>query len=358
MIKGRLNVNEKLVLYGMVRYPLFNDRKLSDKLDLKMTTVTAIKNRLKKREYYSTVRIPVLQYLDTELFCMINIRFNPSIPEKELGEKLKLLTKHTSEFFFAAIEGGNGFGLGFARNYTDMLETIENFSMVARAKGFIENIGTPTENMTFFPLKNSKVFNFFDFGPILSREFDIHLGDERQELFPSLPKPQNINLSNVEKRVLYGLVNYPDFPDSKIAQKISVTRQVISKLKKRFEEDGIMKTIKVPNIKKLGYQILTTSNHSHNPLTPISDRENGIRMIMDVMPHVLLISGNLESAMICICKDFQQFQDLKTKAYTFYKKEGFLIGEPQINMFSIPSLKILTNHIYGPIVKKILDVKI
>ncbi len=357
MIKGRLNINEKQVLYGMVRYPLLNDREIASKLNLKMTTVTAIKNRLKKREYYSTVRIPVLQYLDTELFCIINIKFNPLIPEKELVDKLKLLTKHTTEFFFVAIEGGNGFGLAFSRDYTDMLETVENFSMVARAKGFIENIGTPTKNMSFFPLKNSMVFNFFDFGPILSREFGITIGDEPKQLFPSLPKPKEVHLSNVEKRVLYGLVNYPELPDNKIAQKISVTRQVISKLKRTFEEDGVMKTIKLPNLKMLGYQILTISHHNHNPTTPISDREKGIKMIMEVVPHVLLISGNLESAMICICKDFQQFQELKTKAYTFYKKEDFLLDEPKINMYSIPNLKILTNHIYGPIVKKVLDVK-
>ena len=78
MIHGRLNKNEKLVLYGLVKYPLFNDRELAEKIKLKMTTVTAIKNRLKKNGYYYTVRIPVLQNLGCELLMASLLSFNPT----------------------------------------------------------------------------------------------------------------------------------------------------------------------------------------------------------------------------------------------------------------------------------------
>ena len=44
----RLSTNEKKVLYGLVKYPLDNDRELALKLNFKMSTLTAIKNRLKK----------------------------------------------------------------------------------------------------------------------------------------------------------------------------------------------------------------------------------------------------------------------------------------------------------------------
>ena len=357
MIRGRLNPNEQLVLYGMVRYPLLNDRKLAKTLNLKMTTITAIKNRLKKQKYYIKTRIPVLQYLDMELFCVINVKVNPIIPRQELYKNMEMLTSRASEFFFAAIEGGNGFGLAFSRNYSSMMETIEKISYQARLNKVIENTGSPAENLLFFPLSNSRVFNFFDFGPILSREFDLKFGDEPEILFPSIPKPKDLQFTNLEKKVLYGLVNYPDLPDSKISIKIGVTRQVISKLKHTFEEDGIIRTKVIPNFQKLGFQIMTISTHNHNPTTPIEKREEGIKMIMKEVPHMLLVSGNLESVMICLCQNFQQFQDLKNKAYTFYKKHDFLLGEPKIRMFSVPNLHIITNQVYGPIVKKVLEIK-
>ena len=48
-------------------------------------------------------------------------------------------------------------------------------------------------------------------------------------------------------------------------------------------------------------------------LNAVNEREEGIKMIMKEVPHMLLVSGNLESVMICLCQNFQQFQDLKNK---------------------------------------------
>lgn len=357
MIHGRLNYNERMVLYGLIRYPLLNDRQLSNKIKLKMTTVTAIKNRLKKSKYYTTIRVPVLQYLGTELFCVMHSKFNPVIPEEEITEKIKMISQVAPEFFYGAYDSGDGFGLAFARNYSDMLESIEKVIIGGRTEGFIESSDMPLEDFLFFPLKKSTIYNFFDFGPILSREFKLKFGDEPDGLEPTFPKPKNVSLTNIEKRVLYGLVNYPNLPDSKISDKISVTRQVISKLKKSFEDDGLIKTIKIPNLKKLGFQILIVSRQHFNPLTPLEKRKKGIQMIMNEMPVIMNIAGNLESVLLGVSKDFREFQALKNKAVSFYKKEQFLLGEPQIDIFSIPNLKVITEHAYGPIVKKVLDIK-
>ena len=357
MIHGLLNYNEKLVLYGMIRYPLLNDRELSTKLKLKMTTVTAIKNRLKENNFYSTIRVPVLEFLGTELFCVMYAKFDPTISEQQIVDKLNLLTQHLPEFFYGAYDSGEGFGLALARNYTDMLETIEKTIIGGRAEGFIEFDDMPLNDFIFFPLNNCIIYNYFNFAPLLSREFGITLGDEPDILEPTIPKPKNVSLTNIEKRVLYGLVNYPELPDSKISEKINVTRQVISKLKKTFEDDGLIKTIRVPNLKMLGYDILILSHQQFNPLMPLDKRKKGIKIILEKLPIILNISGNLESILMGVCKDFHEFQEIKNQAISYYNKEKFLLGEPRINIFSIQNLNIITNHTYGPIVKKILDIK-
>lgn len=356
MIRGNLNVNERLVLYGMVRYPLLNDRQLSTKLKLKMTTVTAIKNRLKKNKYYSTIRVPVLEFLGTEIFSVMHTKFNPIVAEKEIIEKIGMLSSHAPEFTYGIYDSGDGFGFAFARNYTDMLDAIETMSMAARAKGYVENLKPPLKDFYYFPLRNVKIYNYFDFAPLLSRDFDLKFGDEPDLLTPTFPKPKDASLTNIEKRVLYGLVNYPGLPDSKISEKISVTRQVISKLKKSFEDDGLMKTLKVPDFKLFGYEILALTHLNHNPVTPLSAREKSLKRIMTEIPHIMVISSNLESMMLCLFKDFQELQRVRNKINSMYKEDDFLLGEPDVNLFSIKNLKILNNHNYGPIVKKIMDI--
>lgn len=357
MIKGNLNYNESLVLYGLVKYPLLNDRELADKLKLKMTTVTAIKNRLKQNKYYKTIRVPILRHYEIELFTAILIKFSAMVPEKDLIKKLAPLTQKIPEFFYGGIEGGNGFGLGFAQNYSELLSTIEKLSLVARGGGYIENVSPPMKRLVIFPLKNAVFFNFFDFSNILKREYKIKLKDEPDEPMISLPRPKDVSLTTIEKRVLYGLVNYPELPDSKIADKINVTRQVISKLKRTFEDDGLIKTIRVPDLLKLGYEILVLGHNHHNPLTPLEKRKKGIELVKSETPLIFLISTNLESFAISAVKNFVEFQKLKNKVMSFYKQEKFFITEPSIYMFSISNLTFARKHYYGPLIKKIFKIE-
>jgi DNA-binding MarR family transcriptional regulator len=356
MIRGKLNKNEQIVFYGLIRYPLLNDRELATKLKLKMTTVTAIKNRLKKNKYYSTVRVPVLKYLGTELFSVMRTKFNPVHSEDEMVKNISMLSNHAPEFVYGAYDSGDGFGFAYARNYSDMLEAIDLMSIAARKHKYIENIEPPLKDFFHFPLRNTKIYNYFDFGPILSREFNRKFGDEPDLLTSTFIEPKVTTLTNIEKRVLHGLVSYPGLPDSKISEKINVTRQVISKLKKTFEDNGLIKTLKIPNFELFDYEILALTLINHDPTTTPDVRQEGLKRIMEEVPHIFVISGLLESMMLCLFKDFKEFQTVRSNVQKLYKETKVLLGEPIINLYSIRSLKILTNHQYGPIVKKVLNI--
>jgi len=47
-----LSENEKTILYNLIKYPLFNNRELSEKLGFKLSTVTACKRRLKEKGFF------------------------------------------------------------------------------------------------------------------------------------------------------------------------------------------------------------------------------------------------------------------------------------------------------------------
>jgi len=355
MIHGKLNKNEKLVLYGLVKYPLLNDRELADKIKLKMTTVTAIKNRLKKNNYYYTVRIPVLQNLGCELMVSSFISFNPLNIEKDVLKIHKdVIEKECPEVIYSSMESNSGFYLGIGKNYTELHSTIEKVERVYQENDLIED---KAPIYFLFPFEYTKIHNFFDYAPLIKHTFGISLKGENEENTPTeLPKTDITKLSNVEKRVLFGLIKYPDIPDSKIAENIGVTRQVVSKLKKSFENEGILKTLKIPDLKTLGFEIMAISHFRHNPKIPLEKRGKGIKQVITEFPQVLMVSGNRESMMINICQDFTEFQDLKTKSLAYYKKQEFLLSEPEILMFSIPNLKMITEHNYGPLVQKVLKI--
>ncbi len=355
MIHGRLNKNEKLVLYGLVKYPLFNDRELSEKIKLKMTTVTAIKNRLKKNGYYHTVRIPVLQNLGCEILMATLLNLEP-VKTDEIMNKSKEQTigENVPEIIYSIIDSEVGFCIGISKNFSELFNGIINLEKVFRDNG-INYSSMPS--YYFFPFKFSKIYNFFDYAPILKYTFNVSVkGEEKDDEIAELPIRDLTKLSNVEKRVLMGLIKYPDLPDSKIADIIDVTRQVVSKLKKNFETEGIIKTLKIPNLKKLGFEILTVSHYRHNPMVSLKEREKDMKVLLAEFPQIFLISNTMESIVVNISRDFTEFQELKSKAHTLLKTKGYLSGDPKIFIFSIPKFQTIVEHNYLILIEKTLEI--
>jgi hypothetical protein len=83
MEKNELTKKEKLMLYGIARYPKLTDKQLSEKLELKHSTVTSIRNRLRENEYFRTLTIPRLQNMGCKMLVAIYTNFSPLIPLEE-----------------------------------------------------------------------------------------------------------------------------------------------------------------------------------------------------------------------------------------------------------------------------------
>ena len=117
MIKFELTNKEKLMLYGLVRHPGLTDKKLSEKLNLKHSTVTSIRHRLRKNKYFRTLKIPMLQNMGCEMLVAIYSSFSPLIPLEErvkiTGETIEVF----DEIFFSVGEQDKGFSLSLSIDY-------------------------------------------------------------------------------------------------------------------------------------------------------------------------------------------------------------------------------------------------
>ena len=94
MKKIEFTKKEKLMLYGLVKYPQLTDNELSKKLDLKHSTVTSIRHRLKENEYLRKLIIPKLQSMGCEMLVAIYTNFSPLIP---LLERVEITGKTIEE---------------------------------------------------------------------------------------------------------------------------------------------------------------------------------------------------------------------------------------------------------------------
>ncbi len=352
--KTKLSENEKAVLYGLVKHPLLNDRQLAETIDFKMSTLTAIKNRLKKSGFFSTVRLPALNMLDCELLSVSYGSYNPLVLE---DERLRIHTENAHLYrniFYSLWEANQGFSVGIYPNYTKAKRVNEEFKLVYSENHLYDKSGF---QQIMFPFEITTLLRFFDFLPLLHRLFEREEPfEEKLELEPEGFSKRR--LTKTEKKVLYGLVKYPDMPDKQIAERINVTRQSIARARKDFEATGLIETKRVVNLKKLGYEILALAHVKFRPETLIENREEGIQQVVDWIPAFFWVAENLETMLLGAYQNFEELQRSKMKSIALYKKFDFLKEEPMLQLYSIPNIKFLRHYDYSEMILDMLDIEI
>jgi hypothetical protein len=109
---------EKAVLYGLVRYPRLNDRQLSEIIDVKPSTTTAIRRRLRSREIFYTKRIPMGNRLGYELLVTVMGKIKPNTEKAEIEKLLDWMQKIPG-IFHAFMSSDTMFCIGFFKNFSE-----------------------------------------------------------------------------------------------------------------------------------------------------------------------------------------------------------------------------------------------
>jgi len=273
-VKSRLTENEKLVLYGLVRYPNAKDRELAEKLGLKHSTVISIRRRLREHDYFRTIRLPMLQDFGCEIMAVAYTNFNPIIPLQKRIEITENRIEVSEEMFFSMGEFEKGFSLSLSRDYTSIGKINDIRTETFGKLGLLEK-EYPTE--VIFPFGISKVYRFFCYTPLIGKYFGIR--DDDREC--RLEKSGEINLSENEKSVFYGLVKYPEHSDKKIGEILNISRHTVSRMRKKFEEGGYIKPVRIPNLGKMGFEILAFYHIRYDPANPPAFEEDDVKSLLN-----------------------------------------------------------------------------
>ena len=86
-------------------------------LNLKHSTITSIRHRLKENDYFRKLMIPKLQSLGCEMLVVIYTNFSPLIPLFERVEITGETIEVFEEIFFSVGEQDKGFSLSISKDY-------------------------------------------------------------------------------------------------------------------------------------------------------------------------------------------------------------------------------------------------
>jgi CheY-like chemotaxis protein len=309
-----LTDNEKIVFYGIIMFPELNDIELGRVLKLKRSTVTAIRNRLLKGEYFSKYRIPDFSAIGCELLTVMHANMT-----KEAAHKLP--DEFAPEQVFAAISNKAFIGICLSRNFSDAKGYLD------RLAGFLKNEGMEL-SFTHLPVHEETIRNFFDCSSYLKKRLNI----KKEYEFNGMQKVQYRNLSRNEKLILYALVKYPSLPDTELSIKTGIPRPSISQARRALMKDGIVKVINMPSFEKLRSELLVMSNPKMGS-SPVKLPSN-----------IFMASDNTEVSTINVYDD-----------YSAYEAEKSAEGSKAEIMLIVQNLVYIALT-FAPLVKKSLDI--
>ncbi|MEW5936553.1 MAG: hypothetical protein AB1665_01875 [Candidatus Thermoplasmatota archaeon] len=345
-----LSPREKLVMYSLVRAPSGTDRELSSFSGLKLSTVSAIRRRLAKRGYYARVRMPCLRGIGGEMLVVTYFYYKATVPMNlRLITGSKLVRDH-KEVFWAGSEYTQALSLQLSMNLTDAKRNVAEIEELYTAQSFFDEGG-----ITFltFPFEISRIPVFFDYEPLLSQSFGIAGGGGALG-YPTCAG--SVPLTSAGKRVYRTLVENPGMTDTEVSRVASVSQRTATKLRERFEGEGLLKTVVVPNLAMLGFKMLVFDHAKLNLRILARQRWKILDELMRVKPPIFFAVGGDDVVALTAYEDFETYRRCINSFSEIYKEEDIFVREPKRLMFSLSEMKMLKEHVYGPIVRKALGV--
>ena len=350
MITNDLSRNEKNVLYHLVAYPDLPDKDISEMTSLGVSTVTKIRNFLFKEDYLRTIIVPHVQRIGAELMGLGYGEINPDISMDQKLEVGREISRELTGTFLTLGDGNQAVGWGFHPNFT---ACIKNILYTKRVFGKEAILSTGEMHSIMASFEIAKIYRFFNYAPLIANEFGIDDPDYKEEDDYLSPGDQ-VRLSKKEKLVLYGLVRFPDFNDKKLSSYLNISRQTISAVKKRFQKNNYISRRNIPNIGKLGFEVVV---FAHVQL------KNDVSVNQDEMKEGLredhVIQSFCHGTDIVSLSVFPDFASTKVKVSDFLKDTKARVlfaAEPTIYLFSARDLIYQLDHAYHVPLKTLLRI--
>ncbi|MCD6383604.1 MAG: winged helix-turn-helix transcriptional regulator [Thermoplasmata archaeon] len=355
------NRTTREVLAAFTVYPEKSEKEIASLLSIPRSTLTATKQRLLKAGLYQKRYLPIYPRLPLEHMAVVYSDFNPAVSAEERIENTKRSVEVFEEIVLSIGETHRGLSVSFSTDYTTLSE-IYDIRMKVLAKLNLLEIEQPWQ--VVFPLRRSMIFRFFNFGPLLSREFpDIFSSDEMRRLDTlfrvdkgvAQTCEEELALNRREREILYGLVKYPNYTLSQLSDVLGYSRPTVAKVRGRLIEEGYVHPYIIPNAPGIGFNILTLYHIRINPKKPLDERWGVLEGALDE-GTVFMAAKPFEAIVLGVYRNYSEFNRSKSRLNRYLKSEDLIVKVPDVRNHSLLETIWIKYFVFHEILPKALRI--
>lgn len=337
-----LTDNEKKVLSGLVSVPYFNDIELSKKLKIKRSTITAIKNKLKREAFYASYRIPHFPSLGCELIALVMAKLNPNTEKQQNKQNLLDDLQKIPECVYILSTNTDMVCVTVSKNFTELKKQMDSVITSYTKEQVIAE-----SSHYYFPFETSRVHKFLDFSKHLALLFDL----KEIPLMKKKTKIPKREFARKEKQAFYALVKYGNLNDSEIAGKTGLPRASISQIRRKLTAEGILQEMNIPNPLQLRNELIVLKYIEFDPAV-VPEKLNSLKQYIDSLPSTFaMVSGPLEVFSLNVYSDYSSYEEERQKLAALITGENVSSKIDASTIFPVPQLKMEAVN-YASLVKK------
>ncbi|MEM3397009.1 MAG: helix-turn-helix domain-containing protein [Thermoplasmata archaeon] len=304
--KDILTPKEKYALYYIAKYPSSTDKDIAKMTKLKLSTVTAIRRRLRNMGIYRGVNIALLPNMGAELLTVSYGSLNRL--GKGVGENFyKDVGKST---FYLLTDGIADIAIGYEKNYTTAIKTNEKLKANMQAKG----LSFENWNTVFFPAEGTYVFNLFDFSPVVSAMFDLDVpaSERKLEPHPLFSVKEVISLTKKERMGVAGFLAAPEGTDVVVSDKTKLSRQAVASMRRRFANKVILPARDL-SLEKLGLEVVALTHDRFNIGIEMEKKNSILAEALTEIPAFFAVASNTDGVYLSAHRSYGEYVECHRK---------------------------------------------
>ena len=342
--------NEKLVIMSLVEDATRTDAEIAELNGMNAGTVAAVRRRLLDAGALFFVNIPSFNKLGCEMIAFHHGALDPAVPFDAKSADYMRYCSSSPQTFDAIISTKSVLFYSVLRNVTELEEYLSHHNRFFSGENRRSKARVTTATFPYAVTKGTYALNY---APTVSLFLELE-GPEPKPREPTSVEVTSADLTENEKQVLMALVENPNSPDRETAVKSGVSRQSVTRIRRKMEEEGYLTLVCVPRLYRWGFEIYSAIHAHFSSDFAYSD-------LMDKQPQGPLgysffsLFKADEAVVNYMTANFQDYSRDLDEAMAWYHERKAFEKEPAITMLPLEHCIELKTHDFAPALRNLLD---